>query len=69
MNKSYVVGKVWNEVEKQFQSVVGYEFRDTPGFFQFFEIGTKGHFRKRPIEADHIAPISVEIFDQLEKNG
>lgn len=65
MNRSYVVGKVWNETEKKFQGVIGYEFRDTPGFFQFFEIGTNGHFRKRPTENDEISPISQGIFDEL----
>ena len=67
MNKNYVVGAVWNGIEKKFQSVVGYEFNDTPGFYQFFEIGTNCHFRKRPLpeQSDEIAPISQGIFDKL----
>lgn len=65
MNRSYVVGKVYNENKKEFQAVIGHEFRDTPGFFQFFEIGTNGHFRKRPLQNDEIAPISKGIFDKL----
>jgi len=69
MNRSYIVGKVWNEIEKEFQSVVGFEFGDSLGFFQFFEIGTNGHFRKSPAEYDSIAPISCEIFNQLKESS
>lgn len=68
MDRSYVIGRVWNELRKEFAAVIGYEFRDTPGFYQFYQVGSKGHFRKSPNaeQGDEVSPIGIATFREFE---
>lgn len=66
-NKATIVGKVWNPNKKMFQSVIGYDFPDSPGYFQLFVIGTKEHFRKRLDHHDQVTEIPLETYDELDK--
>ncbi len=58
-----VIGKVWNERKSKFQAVTGYEFSDSPGYYEFYEVRSKDHFRKRPTSHDSIQEVDNEIFD------
>lgn len=68
MENNYVIGKVWNELEKEFIPVVGEELRNTLGFYQFYQVAGSDNFRKRPNaeQGDEIASISFETFVKFE---
>lgn len=62
-----VVGIVGNPYKDgELTTVVGCEFYDCPGFYQFYAINSNGHFRKRPDKFDDIHPISKDVYRALK---
>ena len=67
MDDKFVVGNVQNPYqENRIELVVGLEFHDCPGFFQFYAINSNGHFRKRPDKFDDVWPVSRGVFRSLK---
>ncbi len=61
-----VVGKVWKQ-DEGFKAVVGEEFTDSPGYFQFYVVGENDHFRQRLGPTDKVEGISLEVWQALKE--
>jgi len=53
-----IIGLVWWKGQQK--AVIGFE-TESKGYFQFYEIGTRKHFRKAPDVNDEIAEIPYRL--------
>jgi hypothetical protein len=69
ISMEFVVGMVDHPNGSARVLVTGFEFYDSPGFYEFCAINSQTHFRKRPDNHDDISPISSELFHRLREEG
>ena len=68
--EKFVVGIVHNpHKDNELTTVVGMEFLDCPGFYQFYSTCDLGHFRKRPTRFDILHEIGRDVFAALKFDG
>jgi len=61
-----LIGLAWNKSKEKFQPVVGFEFSDSPGYFQFYALDCLDHFRKFPDPHDELAEIPFKIAREVK---
>lgn len=61
-----IVGEVLNPLDGEYRAVVGFEFEDSPGYYQFYVIGKWGHFRKRVASCDRVDSVKREVARALK---
>ena len=61
-----LIGMVWNSDVEEFWPVIGFEFSDSPGYYQFYRLTDYGHFRKSPSLCDIVAEIPHRLAIELK---
>jgi hypothetical protein len=69
ISMEFVVGMVDHPDGSTRVLVTGFEFYESPGFYEFCAVNTQTHFRKRPSKYDNVFPIDSELFHQLRNEG